>query len=173
MWLEYAEDLADDSLFVGHDKEEAGDDDGVDGIGLEREGVRVGVLKAAVEEVETSCAGFSAFDEGLGEVDSDRGEMGQFFRESTGIKAGAAADFDETGSRLGRIVGKQRVSDLLGVIAEEVLAAKRVKPGAPLEEAVGLVVRRARDGLHERMGSQANDGKVVFCPIHLIHVGSP
>lgn len=135
---EDAEDLADDSLFVRDDEEEAGDDDGVDGGGGVREGVGVGVLEAAVGEAAAGGPGAGAFEEGEGEVDAGGAEGGVLFGESTGIEAGAAAEFEEALARGGALRGEEGVGDLLGVVAEEVLATEGVEPGTAFEEAVGL-----------------------------------
>jgi hypothetical protein len=54
-------------------------------------------------------------------------------RESTGVEAGAATKFENAGAGGWVARRKKSVGDLLGMVTEEVLAAKGIKPGAGLE----------------------------------------
>ena len=131
-------DLADDAFLVGHDEEEAGDDDGVNGACGIRKGVGVRVLEAAVGQAELAGAGLSAFDEVVGEIDARGANAGEFFGEAAGVKAGAAAELKQMRAGVGRLIRKERLHDLRGVIAEEVLAAERVEPRTSFEETIRL-----------------------------------
>jgi hypothetical protein len=71
--------------------------------------------------------------------------LGILLREATGIKTGAAAEFENMSAGRRAVGGKESAGDLLGMIAEEVLATEGVEPGAALEETVG----RTRGGMRE------------------------
>lgn len=71
--------------------------------------------------------------------------MGVFLRESTGVEAGAAAEFKDVSAGGGAVGGKEGARDLVGVVAEEILAAEGVEPGAAFEEAVGRMRWRMRE----------------------------
>jgi hypothetical protein len=71
--------------------------------------------------------------------------MGILLGESTGIEAGTASEFKDMGAGRGSVGGKERAGNLRGMVAEEVLPAESVEPGAAFEEAV----RRMRRGLSE------------------------
>ena len=119
-----------------NDKEEAGDDDGVNGVGRIAESVDVAVGEGAVFEAAASGSGFGSGDEAFGEIDPGGVNLRVLLGESTGIEAGAAAEFEDVsaGRRAGG--GEESAGDLLGVVMEEVLAAEGVEPGAAFEEAV-------------------------------------
>src|SRR5580704_10155141 len=68
--FEDAEDLVEDGLAVANDEEEAGDNDGVDGVGSVAESVDVPVGEGAVFEAAAGGSGFGSCNEALGEVDA-------------------------------------------------------------------------------------------------------
>ena len=128
--------LADNAFLIRDNQEEAGDDNGVNGGRRIRERVRVSVLEGAVGQAAGGLARDSAAaDEGEREIDAGGAEIGELFGEATSIKARAAAELEQTGTRTGADRRKEREGDLLGVIAEEVLAAEGIEPSPALEEA--------------------------------------
>jgi hypothetical protein len=141
---EDAEDLAQHRLFAWDDEEEAGDDDGVDRVGGIRKGLGVAMGESAVAESAAGGAGAGALDEAAREVDPGGVDVGVVLGETTGVEAGAATEFEDTGSGAGALAGEQGAGDLLGVVAEQVLAAEGVEPGTSFEEAVGWISRRVR-----------------------------
>src|SRR6266851_4871130 len=68
--FEDAEDLVEDGLAVANDEEEAGDDDGVDGVGRIAESVDVAVSEGAIFEAAAGGSGFGSCDEAFGEIDA-------------------------------------------------------------------------------------------------------
>ena len=105
--FEDAEDLVEDGFAVSHDEEEAGDDDGVDGVGSVAESVDVAVGEGAVLEAAAGGSGFGSGDEALGEVDAGGVDLRVLLRESTGVEAGAAAEFEDVSAGGGAVGGKR------------------------------------------------------------------
>ena len=77
------------------------------------------------------------------EVDTGGADAGQFFGEAAGVETGAAAELEKMGAGRGRLVGEQRLHDLRGVIAKQVLSAERVKPRTTFEKTIRLHARPA------------------------------
>ena len=68
--FEDAKNLVEDSLAVLNYEKEAGDDDGVDGVGWVAESVNVTVGEAAVFETTAGGSGSGSCDKAAGEVDA-------------------------------------------------------------------------------------------------------
>ena len=97
-------------------------------------GVAVG--EGAVLEAATGGSRLGSCNETAREIDAGGVDLWVFLGKSTGIEARAAAKFEDMSTGDGAIGRKESVGDLLSVIAEEVLAAEGVEPGAGFEEAV-------------------------------------
>ena len=68
--FEDAEYFVENGLAVANDEEEAGDDDGVDGVGGVAEGVDVAVGEGAVLKASAGGSRFCSCDEAFGEIDA-------------------------------------------------------------------------------------------------------
>jgi hypothetical protein len=101
-------------------------------------GITVG--EGTVPEAATGGSRFGSGDEAAGQIDSRGVDLGILLRESTGIKAWAAAELKNMSAWARAMGRKKSAGDLLGVIAEEILAAEGVEPGTGFEE----TVRRTR-----------------------------
>ena len=143
--FEDAKYFVENGLAVSNDEEKAGDDDGIDRIGRVAEGVDIAVGEGAVSEPAASGAGFCSCDEAFGEIDAGGVDLGILLRESTGIEAGSATKVEDASAGGGPVGRKKSACDLRGVIAEKVLAAEGIEPGAAFKEAVG----RVRGGMSE------------------------
>ena len=95
------------------------------------------VDEGAVFEAAAGGSGFGSCDEALGEVDAGGVNLRVLLRESTGIEAGTAAEFEDVRAGSGAAGGKESAGNLVSVVAEEIFAAERVEPGAAFKEAVG------------------------------------
>ena len=109
-------------------RKEAGDDDGVDGVGGVGKSMGVAVGEGAVFEVTAGGAGAGTFDEAAGEVDAGGVDGGVVLGETAGVEAGAAAEFEDLRTGGWAFGGEDGVGDRLGMVAEEVLAAHGVEP---------------------------------------------
>jgi hypothetical protein len=154
-------DLAEDGLLAGDDEEEAGDDDCVDGGSGVEQGLGVSVGEGAVAEAAAGGAGAGTLYQAAGEIDPGSVDVGVVLGETAGVEAGSAAEFEDARAGAGAFAGEERTGDLLGVVAEEVLAAEGVEPGATFEEAV----RRVR----RRIGRRVGQGAVRILTIAWIH----
>jgi hypothetical protein len=144
--FENTEDFVEDGRAIANDEEEAGDDDGVDGVGRIAESVNVAVGEGAVLQAAAGGSGFGSCDEAFGEIDASGVDLRVLLGESTGVEAGAAAELKDVGAGSGSVGSEERAGDLLGVIAEEILAAEGVEPGAAFEQAVGRMRGGMRNG---------------------------
>ena len=133
---EDAMDLTEDGAAVGDDEEEAGDNDGIYRSRDDRQMVGISVVEAAVLQAAARSTRTGAFDQALGEIDACRTDLRERLSQPAGIEAGTAPQLDDMGSRHRSHGAKEGMSDLLGVVAEEILAAKGIEPGAAVEEAV-------------------------------------
>jgi hypothetical protein len=133
--FENTEDLVKDGLAVANDEEEAGDDDGVDGVGEIAESVDVTMGEVAIFQVAAGGSGLGSCDEAFGEIDAGGVDLRVFLRESTGIEAGAAAEFQGVRAGGGSGGGEESAGYLAGVVAEEVFATEGIEPGAAFEQA--------------------------------------
>jgi hypothetical protein len=135
----HAKDLAHDGFAVRNDKEEARDDNGVDVAEVGRKRVGIAAAEIAVEQAAPRRSALGAKKKIFREVYAGGLQLRIFVGEAAGVEAGPAANFENMGAWGWAIGGKQRLSDLSGVIAEEILAAESVKPRTSFKEALWLM----------------------------------
>src|ERR1700689_3523920 len=98
----------------------------------------------AILQAAQVCPAFGAGEQALGEVDAGDLNVRVALRETAGIEAGTAGNFQEAGFGTRPGAGPECVRDRRSVIAEQMLTTEGIEPRTSFEEAFRIFPEMAR-----------------------------